>query len=240
MVGLTTAASNYFIFIAVLFVFSFVMNQQLAIFTAVAENKSGVQAASAVILLFFLVFCGFLVQPVIIPNYYIWIYWWNPLAWGYRALIVNEFTSSDYDEINPTFGKTEGEVALDSGGMIYKGEAFGREWVGYAFAYMVPYAFLCTALQAAFLRFFRVEAKASPSPPGEETGESDDDIDDANMVDIPFKPVTLTFTDICYDVKASKGKETIRLLNNANGIFESGRMCALMGSSGVSDNATDA
>ena len=67
MVGLTTAASNYLIFIAILFVFSFVMNQQLAIFTAFT-NKSGVQAGSAVILLFFLVFCGFLVDSCDYPK----------------------------------------------------------------------------------------------------------------------------------------------------------------------------
>lgn len=232
MVGLTTAASNYFIYIAILFVFSVVMNQQLAIFTAVAENKSGVSAGSSVILLFFLVFCGFLVTPVVIPNYYQWIYWWNPLSWGYRALLVNEFSSSDFDEIDSATGKTMGELALEAGGMIYRGEAFGREWVAYAFAYMVPYALLCTCLQCALLRFVRVEEKASPSPPEEETGE--DDGGEPSLVDIPFKPVTLTFTDICYDVKASKGKETLRLLNNANGIFGAGRMLALMGSSGVS------
>jgi len=231
MVGLTTAAANYFIFIAILFVFSFVMNQQLAVFTAITD-KSGVQGFSSVILLFFLVFCGFLVSPVAIPNYYIWIYWWNPLAWGYRALIVNEFTSSDYDVVIEGEA-TEGELALQSGGMVYKDEPFGREWVGYAFAYMVPYALLCTCLQAALLRFVRVEPKASPSPPDDEADESDID-DGAEEIDIPFKPVTLTFTDVCYDVKASTGNDTLRLLNNANGIFEAGRMLALMGSSGVS------
>jgi hypothetical protein len=89
-------------------------------------------------------------------------------------------------------------------------------------------------VQSAFLRFVRVEAKASPTPPEEETDEDDDVGDEASVVDIPFKPVTLTFTDICYDVKASKGNDTLRLLNNANGIFTSGRMLALMGSSGVS------
>jgi len=230
MVGFTTAASNYFIYIATLFVFSFVMNQQLAVFTAVAENKSGVQAASSVILLFFVVFCGFLVVPEVIPNYYTWIYWWNPLAWAYRALLVNEFSSSKYDEIYPAAGQRVGDVILVAGGMIYRGSAFAREWIGYAFAYLVPYAILCTLVQSLCLKFVRVEPRASPSPP---EGDTDDENGSAEVVEIPFMPVTLTFTDICYDVEASKGKDTIRLLNGVNGIFEAGRMCALMGSSGV-------
>lgn len=259
MVGLTTAASNYFIYIATLFVFSFVMNQQLAIFTAVAENKSGVQAASSVILLFFVVFCGFLVVPEVIPNYYIWIYWWNPLAWAYRALLVNEFSSSDYDETYLATNARVGDVILKAGGMIYKGSAFSQVWIGYAFAYMVPYAILCTLAQSLCLKLVRVEPRASPAPPEDGNGivENEDGTENADMqnvfvklfrvgpkaslsspenaaMEIPFKPVTLTFTDICYDVKASKGKDTIRLLNNVNGIFQAGRMCALMGSSGVS------
>jgi hypothetical protein len=47
MVGLEAAASNYFIFIALLFVFSIVMNQQISIFTAICPTKGGVQAASS-------------------------------------------------------------------------------------------------------------------------------------------------------------------------------------------------
>ena len=234
MVGLSAAASNYFIYIAILFAFSFVMNQQLAIFTAVAENKSGVQAASSCILLFFVVFCGFLVVPVIIPNYYIWIYWWNPLAWAYRALLVNEFTSSDYDAIYPGSGQRVGDLILEAGGWVFKGSAYGYEWISYAFAYMVPYAILCTLVQALCLKYIRVEPKPSPSPPEGNTSESGEACENAEEVEIPFKPVTLTFTNICYDVKASKGNKTIRLLNDVNGIFEAGRMCALMGSSGVS------
>ena len=163
MVGLTTAASNYFIFIAILFVFSFVMNQQLAVFAAIGD-KSTVSAGSSVILLFFLVFCGFLVTPVVIPDYYIWIYWWNPLAWCYRALLVNEFTSSDYEDINPATGRTQGETILEAGGMVFKGSAFGYEWIAYAFAYMVPYAVMCTLLQELCLRYVRVEPKAAPRP----------------------------------------------------------------------------
>ena len=61
--------------------------------------------------------------------------------------------------------------------------------------------------------------------------EGDGAVEGEEEIDIPFIPVTLSFSDICYDVKASTGKDTIRLLNNVYGIFESGHICALMGSS---------
>lgn len=172
--------------------------------------------------------------PLVLKNsdYYLWIYWWNPLSWAYRALLINEFSSPDYDEIIPSTGERLGNLILEAGGMNYKGEAFGTEWIGYAFAYMVPYAMICTLVQSLCLEFVRVEPKGSPLPPEGDADETDS-TDGTDAVEIPFKPVTLTFTDVCYDVKASKGKETLRLLHDVNGIFKAGRMCALMGSSGA-------
>jgi hypothetical protein len=47
---------------------------------------------------------------------------------------------------------------------------------------------------------------------------------------IPFKPVTLSFEDVSYNVTASKGGTTLRILNHVDGIFAPGKMCALIGS----------
>ena len=94
MVGFVAKATNFFIFIAVLFVFSIVMNQMLSIFAAVSKTKTAVQGLSACVLLFLVLFSGFIVNPDVIPSYYVWIYWWNPLAWTYRALVINQFQSS--------------------------------------------------------------------------------------------------------------------------------------------------
>ena len=55
----------------------------------------------------------------------------------------------------------------------------------------------------------------------------------ASIHDTPFVPVDLSFDNLCYDVKASTGGETLRLLNNVSGVFSGGRMCALMGESGA-------
>lgn len=44
---------------------------------------------------------------------------------------------------------------------------------------------------------------------------------------------TLTFKDIHYTVTASTSKEKLELLKGVSGFFASGKMTALMGSSGV-------
>lgn len=294
MVGLEVTASNYFIYISILFVFSITMNQQIGIFTTILSTKGAVQAASSGLLFFHLVFCGFIVPPSVIPNFYHWIYWWVPSSWSYRALLVNEFTSADWDWNVEGTDFTYGQLALIQGGFVYKGEPASSEWIGWAFAYLVPYVFLCTCIAGLCLRFVRVEPRGSPSPTedaaseessrtrgdsvvegknvgaggssavlkqggtnGEEEpanegsnfgsvegghgsevagAEETDALEGEEEFDIQFVPVTLSFSDICYDVIASKGKENIRLLNNVYGMFEAGRMCALMGSSGAGES----
>jgi ABC-type multidrug transport system fused ATPase/permease subunit len=216
----------------------------LSISAAVAKTKTGVQGFSSCILFLQVLTCGFIVTPDNIPAYYKWIYWWSPLAWTYRALLVNEFTSSGYDTIDKGTGQTVGDsILIASGFTDIEGNAFGEDWIGYAFASMVPYLSLCVIVTGLCLKYIRVEAVSNEST----LSESQDDTITSNgegkngetvnlthehSIMIPFKPVTLTFEDICYDVTASKGETKLRLLNHVDGIFKPGRMCALMGSSG--------
>lgn len=224
MVGLAdrASASNFFIYFALLLVFAILMAQQLAAFASFASAGT-LSAASACVLLFLILFGGFIVVPSTIPLYYSWVYWWNPSAWVYRALVVNEFTS----------GRWDAEVELTNAGMVdYNGQPFGREWIGYAFAYTIPYSLLCSVLTALGLVYLRNEGSAPAVEPRGDASSGREG-EEKKDLEIPFKPVTLSFRDICYDVVASTSKDTLRLLKNVNGIFRAGRLCALMGSSGA-------
>ena len=245
MVGLAPTVQHYFIYIAILFIFSLVMNQMLSVFAAVARTKTGVQGAGSCVLLMLVLTCGFIVTPDNIPIYYRWIYWWNPLAWAYRALLVNEYTCSEYDAIVEETGRSVGDSILFGTGFVDgNGDPFGQDWIGYAFAYMVPFWTVCVIITGVCLKFIRVEAISSGATVFHDikcdSGSSNDHVTNGKVLrdgsvelTFPFKPVTLSFQNICYDVKASKGTSTLRLLNNVDGLFESGRMIALMGSSGA-------
>lgn len=236
MVGLAAAASNFFIFLASLFVFSLTMNQMLSVFAAFAKTKTIMQSMSAGVIFVQLLFCGFLVNPDVIPVYYKFIYWWNPFAWTYRALLVNEFRSKDYDEIDDS-GKSLGETILMSQGFEFQDAAFGNEWIAYSFAYLLPFFIFCVCLNAVLLTYVRADTQDFTSGGNsmkEESGTqslaSEEGAKNDNQISIPIKPVTLTFRDICYDVTVSKGSSEIRLLDNINGVFRPQKMTALMGS----------
>ena len=225
MVGLNNSAENFFVFLAIIFTFSVLMSELLFIFATVSKTKENVQVVSACLVFFFILFCGFIIPPNVIPDYYTWIYWWNPLAWAYRALIVLEYRSPD------KYTEEEGDFYLSLAGFVDpKGRPFGREWVGYSFIYMAVHTILTMTISALGLTYIRPSADSYAEVP---VGNLDASPDGSTNVRVTFKPVTLTFEDICYDVKASTSNEQLRLLHNVNGVFKSGRMCALMGSSGA-------
>lgn len=230
MVGLTASVTNYFIYIAILFCFSCVMNQMLSIFGAIARSKSEVQAASACVLLFLVLFSGFIVNPDVIPVYYIWIYWWNPLAWTYRALLINEFQSPEYDVVADSAGRTIGElVLLAQGFKETNGDAMGLAWIVLNFAYLVPFFIGCVILTTLGLAFVHAEQHDYASH-GTTVAASEEEEEETERINVPVKPINLTFTGVCYDVQASTGSKTIRLLHDINGVFTSKKMIALMGS----------
>jgi ABC-2 type transporter len=226
MVGLHPSLENYVIFIAILFTFSVSINQLMAVFAAKASTKASVQVLSAVILLFCILFGGFIVPPNVIPHYYIWVYWWNPFAWAYRALLVLEFQSDSWED---------GDVILRTTGFVDPNDKpFQTEWVGYWFIYMASTYVFYVFLTAYGLGNFTSSGSniSSGNHDTVKSSATEGNFDEKKVV-IPFVPATLTFENICYDVQESTGSDKLRLLNNVDGIFKSGRMCALMGSSGA-------
>lgn len=230
MVGLTSTAENYLTFMAIIITFSILMNELLFVFATFARTKDMVQVASACLVFFFILFSGFIVAPDTIPVYYKWIYWYDPMAWAYRGLMVNEYRSSKYTT-------EEGDAILEYTGFVDDyGDAFTIEWVGYTFIYLLSHTVVTILVSGAVLHYVRVTNIS---------GTTDDEVETitnqagalieqpTQETNISFKPVTLTFENVCYDVKSSKGNETLRLLHNVDGAFRSGRMCALMGSSGA-------
>ncbi|GKY96133.1 hypothetical protein MPSEU_000573400 [Mayamaea pseudoterrestris] len=224
MIGLADreSAANFFTYLALLFVFAVLMIQQLAVFASFASAGT-LSAYSACVVLLLVLFGGFIIPPATIPGYFKWLYWWNPFAWVYRALVVNEFRCGRWENPNQI---------LENGGFIGPdGNPFSNRWIGWAFLYMILYSLLCCTLTALGLTLIRNEGGAAPS----ETGRARCRIDAADQaaIQIPFKPVTLSFKNVSYEVDASMSNSTLTLLQEVNGIFRPGRMCCLMGSSGA-------
>lgn len=141
------------------------------------------------------------------------------MSWALQGLVSTEFTSSKYNG--------RGDIFLST-----RGFQTGREWIGYSFAYMIPFTLLCTIILGFILKRVRIEPekqhvkKKHVVRMGQAGEEADEKNDNFNL---PFTPVDLTFKNLVYEVDASTSGERLRLLNEVSGTFTAGRMCALMG-----------
>lgn len=212
---------NFLVYLSLLLVFAFLMQQQLAVFASFA-SAGHLNAYNAGIVLLLVLFGGFIVPPETIPWFFSWIYWWNPFAWIYRALVVNEFTSGRWESPET--------VVSNAGFNGYSGDPYGSEWVKLSFCYAVPYSLACITLCGLGLTALRgVEAKTNNIEPRGTDAAQNNGVGKSE-IKVPFKPVTMAFRDVCYDVTVSSSGATKRILSNVSAIFRPGRLCALMGS----------
>ena len=212
--------ANYFTYLAILVTFAILMNTQLSLFASFG-SAAQVQVYSSVTLLAMMLFGGFILPPDTIPHYFLWLYWWNPFAWAYRALVVNEFWNDRWENPN--------QILQDVGFIDPTGTIYRTDWIGYSFLAMVPYILLCCVLSALCLSCAGDQSGTSVEfLPTKAKRVSESENKASVAVNIPLKPVMLSFHNMCYQVTASTTNEQLSLLNNVNGIFRPGQMCALM------------
>jgi hypothetical protein len=211
--------ANFFTYLSILVTFAILMNTQLSLFASFG-SAAQVQVYSSITLLAMMLFGGFILPPDTIPDYFLWLYWWNPFAWAYRALVVNEFWNDRWGDSN--------QILNDAGFIDPTGTIYRTDWIGYSFLVMLPYILLCCVLSAVFLSYPGEHGSANAESAPTKVKSASESQSSSAAVCIPFKPVKLSFHDICYKVTASTTNEQVSLLNNVSGIFRPGQMCALM------------
>lgn len=220
MVGLAADAGAFFIYLLLLLWLIIAEKILFGITVQVLRTKQDILGVGSFLVLMQVLFGGFIVYPDAIPDYYVWAYYMNPLAWAYQGLVVNEFTTSKY---NGT-----GTDLLESRGFETE-----KGWIGYAFLFLIPFSVACTLVLGIALKYVRIEPTRSTgsSSKGGDEGTEESDYKSESF-SLPFIPVDLTFKNISYEVQTSTGNERLKILNDVSGCLKAGRMCALMGSSG--------
>lgn len=192
-------------------------------------SESKLQVYAACFLFFSILFGGYIISGDAIPKYFIWLYYLNPFQWAYNALILNEVYSGRYE--NP-------QAILEANGFVNLGDAVLKgDWIWWGLLFLVVYFLSCTTITAVGLAYSAKRrlgggaiVGAAPEDMNDECSSvSADDSTQVSMSRFSFRPVTLSFKQLSYEVKASTSSERLLLLNDISGIFYPGRMCALMG-----------
>ncbi|KAH7472685.1 ABC transporter G family member 32 [Phytophthora ramorum] len=194
------------------------------------------QALAGISVSFFLLFSGNIILADLIPNYWIWMYWFNPLAWALRSNMLSEFSSDRYTPAQST-------KFLDSFSISQ-----GTEYVWFGIGILVAYYLFFTTLNGLALHFIRYEkykgvsVKAMTDNAASEEdnvyvevrtpGAGDVVQAKARGAGLPFTPSNLCIKDLEYYVTLPSGEEK-QLLRGITAHFEPGRMVALMGATGA-------
>jgi len=220
MVGLDPTPASFFTFLAMLICYTISIKMAFSVLAQTLPKKANVQGVGTFLVLLLTLFSGFMVFPSVIPRFYYWVYYINPMAWTLQGLVSNEFMSSKYKGM-------DGIVALQ-----IRGFQVGREWIWYPFAFLIPFFILSGFVLGLVCRYVRIEPEVA-SVKNKNRVRIGNVEEAPESFNLPFTPVDLSFEKLVYEVKASTGKETLKLLNEVSGVFGAGRMVALMGSSGA-------
>ncbi|RLN43588.1 hypothetical protein BBJ28_00025256, partial [Nothophytophthora sp. Chile5] len=139
MCGLVLTAGGFLLFELMLFLISMAFAAWFFFLAVACADLNVANPISMLSLLFFTMFAGFVIPMGQIPDYLIWLYWISPLAWGIRALAVNQYTDTrfavcEYQGVDycGTYGMTMSEYSLSSFDVPTE-----RFWLWYGIVFLV-------------------------------------------------------------------------------------------------------
>ncbi|KAJ2689399.1 ATP-binding cassette transporter snq2 [Coemansia spiralis] len=89
--GLGRTAGQFFLFALYLFTVCLCLTSFFRLVGHVSPNINFAYTLSGVCLLSVILFVGYFIPPQSMPPYFKWIFWINPLSYGFKALMCNEF-----------------------------------------------------------------------------------------------------------------------------------------------------
>mmetsp|Transcript_7924 Transcript_7924/g.14521 ORF Transcript_7924/g.14521 Transcript_7924/m.14521 type:complete len:1594 (+) Transcript_7924:169-4950(+) len=106
MVGFTLAGggSHYFVFLLFLISFGICMSSLIRLLGYTFKTQAEAMATFIIFIMLMIIFSGGVVTRNAIPDYFIWIYWINPITWAYTSIVINEFDSDTYNTPPRTVG----------------------------------------------------------------------------------------------------------------------------------------
>ncbi|KAF4322110.1 hypothetical protein G195_002965 [Phytophthora kernoviae 00238/432] len=208
---------------------------------AATPNLSIAKPVAMVCLMIFILFGGFVVAKNTIPDWLIWLYWLDPVAWTVRSAVVSQYRSNELDvcvyesvDYCTAYNMTMGNYALSLFDVPSE-----KSWVWYGVVFMVAAYVFFMMLSYFALEYHRYERPEHIDLPHEEkkTTTTADEGVYSSYAERKVEPVSVAFKDLWYTVQAPAGPgqpaQSLDLLKGITGFALPGKITALMGSTGA-------
>eukprot|EP00644_Phytophthora_capsici_P007709 jgi/Phyca11/530299/estExt2_fgenesh1_pm.C_PHYCAscaffold_610001 len=231
---LTRTFEKYIVFYLVLLAFQHAISAYMTMLSALSPSITVGQALASISVSFFLLFSGNIILADLIPDYWIWMYWFSPISWALRSNMLSEFSSDRYTA-------AESKKFLERFSIKQ-----GTEYIWIGIGVLLAYYFVFTTLNGVALHYIRYDKhKGVTAKPTLDGSRKDGDAYvQVNTPGAPepgtapkigglsFTPSNLCIKDLEYFVTLPSGEEK-QLLRGITAHFEPGRMVALMGATGA-------
>ncbi|KAI8318413.1 hypothetical protein GQ54DRAFT_266942 [Martensiomyces pterosporus] len=94
--GLQRTAGHFLAYLLFLYMGSLCLTAFFRLIGNASPNVDVGHTVSGICLLFMILYVGYLISPGSMHHYFKWIYWINPLAYGFKALLSNEYKNIRY------------------------------------------------------------------------------------------------------------------------------------------------
>eukprot|EP00644_Phytophthora_capsici_P019429 jgi/Phyca11/531416/estExt2_fgenesh1_pm.C_PHYCAscaffold_3330001 len=261
MCGFVATAENFLLYELLVFQTLMAFAAWYFFMAAVTPDIHVAKPVSMMSIFTFVAFAGFVIPKNQIPDYFVWIYWLDPIAWCLRAVAVNQYHSPAFDvcEYAGINYCTEHRMKMGEYFLTLYDVPSDERWVwlGVVVLFAIYASFM--VLGWAALEYKRYEspehitlttemeepiatdeyALATTPSNGRKTPAMGAQFNDTVAVNVrtptkKFEPVVIAFQDLWYSVPDPHNpKESLTLLKGINGYAMPGSITALMGSTGA-------
>ncbi|RZC88219.1 hypothetical protein C5167_016050 [Papaver somniferum] len=205
--------------------------------------------AASYVVLFVLLFGGFVIPQPSMPAWVRWGFWISPMSYGEIGITVSEFLAPRWQQMSSN--TTLGGQTLESRGLSFDSCFY---WIslgallGFAILFNIGFTLALTFLKAPGMsraiisqeKLSQVQGRKLKSNVEQESSLSSKSAQKKGGMVLPFVPLTVAFQDVQYfidtplEMKEQGFTENrIQLLRDISGAFVPGVLTALMGVSGA-------
>ncbi|KAI9499314.1 ABC-2 type transporter-domain-containing protein [Zychaea mexicana] len=263
MMGLNLDAGRFFTFFIVLVFINMMMNGFFRFFGSISTNWYMATQVTGALLITMVTYTGYVIPyPTMHPWLY-WIYWMNPLGYGYQALIKNEMMGQIYScegagnavPYGPGYDDWQYKVCTMKGGTPGQNYVLGDNYLMDTYMYktsylwapdfvvVVAYFLLFTLMTALAMEFLHPGGTGSltklylpgKAPKPRTNEEEEERLRRQEEVTNHMKAAGegTTFSWHHMNYTVPFKGGPLQLLNDISGIVKPGHLTALMGSSGA-------
>ncbi|KAI9319048.1 ABC-2 type transporter-domain-containing protein [Dichotomocladium elegans] len=263
MMGLNLDAGRFFTFFITLFFINMMMNGCFRMFGAITSSFFFATQFAGVILISLVTYTGYVIPYRSMHPWLFWIYWMNPLAYGYKTLLINEMKGQIYScegvgnavPFGPGYDDWNHKVCTMQGGKpgenFVRGEDYLREYLDYNpshqwapdFIVVIAFFLLFTAITACAMEFWSPQKGGNLTKlyiPGKAPKPRTDEEEDERRrrqaeitANMDSISTGTTFSWHHVNYEVPFKGGPLHLLNDISGIVRPGHLTALMGSSGA-------